>query len=105
MDREEEKNLQFIINKDDHARLRVKLYYDRMTQTKFFNHFIKAYLEDDPLIRQFMNEIASRRLGERSYKKRLKDQKEEKQTISDFALNDEEKENIFDLIERENEDI
>ena len=102
---DKKKNFFFRIEEDDHARLRVKLYYERITQTMFFNYFVKGFLEDDPLIKKFLNIKSSQRYDKKTQKKRIKDYENEQQTIKDFGLNDEEIENIFDILESENPDI
>jgi hypothetical protein len=50
--------------------------------------------------------IAERtKIYKRNIKTRKNDRKEESETIEDFALNEEDIKNIFDILERENPDI
>lgn len=99
------KKLIFSIDADDHARLRVKLQYDRMSQSMFFNVLVKAYLEEHPSIKILMDENAIKFADKKTIKQRIKDAKEHNQTIEDYGLNKQEISNIFDVIERESEDI
>ncbi len=66
---------------------------------------IDAYLKDNPSIRELILDINSKKLSKASKKKMLKDQKQKQEVIRDFALNEEEIENIFDAIEKENPDL
>ena len=109
MDNKEEnrKTIVFYIDEDTHARLRIQLRYDRLTQTMFFNFLIKGYLENNKHIRDYMDFIIAERtkIYKRNIKTRKNDRKEESETIEDFALNEEDIKNIFDILERENPDI
>jgi hypothetical protein len=102
---DKKKDLYFTINEDDHARLRIKLQYECMSQTMFFNAFVKGYLEDSSLIRRFLDAYSAQNLDTKTHKKRLKDTKEVNKTIEEYGLDKEEIANIFDILEMENEDI
>lgn len=99
------KKLIFSIDADNHARLRIKLQYERLTQSMFFNIVVKGYLEDDQNLKKFMNTVFETIDNKKTFKNRLKDTKEYNDTISDYALNKEEISNIFDIIQKESEDI
>lgn len=99
------KKLIFSIDADDHARLRIKLQYDRMSQSMFFNVLVKAYLEEHSAIKMLMDENAIKFSDKKTVKQRSKDTKEHNQTIEDYGLNKEEISKIFDILEKENEDI
>lgn len=99
------KKLIFSIDADDHARLRIKLQYDRMSQSMFFNVLVKAYLEEHPNLKSIMNENATKFADKKTLKQRSKDTKENNETIVNYGLNKEEISNIFDILEKENEDI
>lgn len=103
--KDRDKNILFYINEDLHARLRVQLFYDRLTQSKFINYVIKGYLNHNPHIRAFFDEIKIEKQTKRSKKNIIKDYKERQQTIEDFGLDDKEIQNIFDILESENPDI
>jgi hypothetical protein len=99
------KDLKFTISEDDHARLRVKLQYECMSQTMFFNAFVKGYLEDNNLVRNYLDVYTAQNLDAKTHKKRLKDTKDVDKTINEYALDKDEIANIFDILEKENEDI
>lgn len=99
------KKLIFSIDADDHARLRIKLQYDRMSQSMFFNVLVKAYLEEHPSIKLLMDQNAIKFADKKTVKQRIKDEKEYNQTVEDYGLNKEEISNIFDILEKENGDI
>ena len=99
------KKLIFSIDADDHARLRIKLQYDRMSQSMFFNALVKAYLEEDINLRIIMDKNAVRYSDKKTIKQRNKDTKEINNILSDYALSEEEISNIFDILEKENSDL
>ncbi len=99
------KKLVFNIDEDLHARFKIALYYDRMGQSTFIKHIIAGYLTNNYHIRNFIDEILAAKLSVAKKRNRKKDRQEEEQTINNFALNKEEIENIFDMIESENSDL
>lgn len=102
---DKQKHLIFSIDEDLHARLKIALYYDRMGQSQFIKHIIAGYLSNNKHLRDFMDEVLEKDLSLRKKKNRQKDRAEEAETIKNFALDKEEIENIFDLIESENPDL
>ena len=99
------KGLLFTIDEDLHARFKIALFYDRLGQSQFIKHIIAGYLTNNIHLRNFIDEILEKDLGKFKKRNRKKDRKEEAATINDFALNEEEVEDIFDLIESENPDL
>lgn len=99
------KKLIFSIDADDHAKLRIKLQYERMSQSMFFNCLVKGFLEEHPALKTFMDETAIKYIDSKSAKNRLKDTKETSETIEQYALDKDEISNIFDILEKENGDI
>ncbi len=100
-----EKRLIFTIDDDLHARFKIALRYDNLSQSAFIKYIIASYLANNVHIRNLVDEVIIDRLNKRKIKMRSKDRKETSKTINDFALNDEEIQNIFDLIESENPDL
>ena len=90
-----------------HADLKVRLYYDGLTQNEFFNLMISGYVKKDENIIKFIEnykEVSSRQ----SQKKRSKSKqftKKGRETQNQFALGDTEVENIFDMISKEHPDL
>ena len=103
--KDRDKNILFYINEDLHARLRVQLFYDRLTQSKFINYLIKGYLEHNPHIRAFFDEIKIDKQTKKSKKNIIKDYKERDEIIKEYALDENDIKNIFDILESENPDI
>lgn len=99
------KKLVLRIDDDLHARLKLALAYDGLSQNNLIKYIIAAYLAEDKNIRSFIEETVQTILSKRSIKNRKKDKQEKEETIKNFALNEAEIENIFDLIESENEDL
>jgi hypothetical protein len=99
------KKLIFSIDSDDHARLRIKLQYERMSQSMFFNCLVKGFLEDHPSIKSFMDDTAIKFSDSKTLKKRIKDTQENKETVEQYGLDQEEISNIFDILEKENGDL
>lgn len=102
----QDKQLKFTVDDEVHARFKIALFYDRMGQSVFIKHVIAGYLTNNKHIRAFVDEIvAKQNIGKNKMKNRQKDAEEEKETINDFALDKDEIENIFDMIESENPDL
>jgi hypothetical protein len=89
------------------ANLRIKLKFDDITKFWFFNEYVKAYLSDDPTLMPFIAKVKESSMLSRKFRlKKYKEIKKKEQDIIDrFGLNQNEIEDIFDLIEREKEDI
>lgn len=102
----QDKEIVFTIEDDVHARFKIALFYDRLGQSAFVKHVIAGYLDGNKHIRAFVNEIIEKKnIGKNKTKNRVNDAKEEAEVINDFALNEEEIENIFDIIESESQDL
>jgi len=108
MDNEKKDNRKaffFALEEDTHARLRIQLKYDQLTQTMFFNYIIKGYLDNNPHIRDYIDYAVADLRSKRINRNRKNDRKEEKKQIDTFLFDDEEIENIFDILESENPDL
>lgn len=86
-----------------HAKFRIQLRYDDLAQAKFFRICMEAYESRDPEFMAFL----TKRLNQTTRKKRniKKDNKEKKEVIENFALNEEEIKDIFDIIATENPEL
>jgi len=103
----QEKKISFLDKDKHHADLVVRLRHDGLTMSKFFRALIRGYIEQDYAIIDFIErfKISS---GSQSQKqaKIIKNLHEKGQEVKNkFALNDEEVENIFDLLEKEHPDL
>lgn len=103
---DKDKQLIFTIDEDTHAKFKIALFYDRMGQSAFIKHIIAAYMDGNKHIRAFIDELVEKQnIGKNKLKNRKKDAVEEERTINDYALNEDDIEDIFDIIERENPDL
>jgi hypothetical protein len=82
-----------------HAQLIIRLQHDGFTQAKFFRHLISAYIDGDPRIINYIDEV--KEMGEDRKRKSRTLKKKGDEMVEDFALTDGEVENIFDLLEEE----
>ncbi|QDP51304.1 MAG: hypothetical protein GOVbin630_2 [Prokaryotic dsDNA virus sp.] len=85
------------------ANLRIKLKFDDVTKFWFFNEYIKAYLLEDPTLMPFIEKIKQSSMLARKFrlKKAQELRKKEQDIINRFGLNQDDIEDIFDMIERE----
>ena len=90
-----------------HVELKIRLGHDDMTQSEFFRALVTGYLNKNELIIQYLD-------GHRENKKiqsKTKIQKsrklidEGKEVRQRFSLDDDERDNIFDLIAEEHPDL
>lgn len=100
-----QKELIFTIDDDLHARLKIALFYDRLGQSQFIRHIIAGYLTNNIHLRAYIDEVLAKDLSVAKKRNRRKDRIEEAETVKNFALDEEEIENIFDMIESENPDL
>ncbi len=87
-----------------HADLKVRLYYDGITQALFFRSMVTGYLDKDPAIIDFIQRLKEdQNIQSTKKRKASKDLIEEgKVTKKKFSiLGEDEVEDIFDMIERE----
>jgi predicted DNA-binding protein len=104
---EKTKKIIFTIPANDKAKFKVQLQYDSLTQAKFLRGMIDGYINRDE---DFMNFIAKMKgdtkvQSKAQLKKVEKNLVEMKQTKGAFALEDDEVENIFDMLEQEHPDL
>jgi len=104
---EKTKKIIFTIPANDKAKFKVQLQYDSLTQAKFLRGMIEGYINRDE---DFMNFVAkmkgdTKTQSKAQLKKVEKNLAEMKQTKGAFALEDDEVENIFDMLEREHPDL
>jgi|TARA_R100000008_G_C3508871_1_gene127739 hypothetical protein len=86
-----------------HADLKIRLRYDGLSMTTFFSEVVAAYLEKNENIMKFVGEI--REYSETKKQAILKTENKERDIINKFGLKEDEIEDIFDIIKRENPEI
>lgn len=91
------KKVIFKTSTKEHVDLKVKLKYDKINQTQFFNLCMKMYLQDNPLMREMINQTYKIATTLEVVKE---DQKELEDTKKKFGLEEDERQNIFDMMEK-----
>ena len=86
-----------------HAELKIKLHYDGLSQSEFFREIVSTYLEEDPLIIEVVDGIKEKINRQKSRQRDItkKERQMASQPKENFALNQDEVESIFDLLEKE----
>jgi hypothetical protein len=84
------------------GKLKIQLAYDNLTQSAFFKLIIDSYLNRDERVISLLEEANPVKYNKA---KRKKDRLETKKTITDFALEENDLEDIFDIIAKENPDL
>jgi len=85
-----------------HADLKIRLHYDEIKIKEFFNKMVKAYINKDENITAFIEKLKEQKSISKTKRQKVKlMNKKEKETINKFALNKNEIENIFDILEKE----
>ena len=100
-----EKKIVFNETDNRHAELKIKLHYDGLKQGEFFRSVIEAYLSEDENMIKFISSYKEKnnKQGKRQRTLVNKERKEAKDTKSKFALDKNDIESIFDLLEKETE--
>jgi hypothetical protein len=94
----------FYLTDHQHARLVAKLQYDEIKQAAFLIALIDAYVDDDPDIRRFVEKSTSFKLKEATKKQHAKERRKIALEEYKFNLPQEELDNIFDILENEEND-
>ena len=84
---------------DHHIQMKIRLLYDGLTQSEFFRSYVEAYVNGDPYILEFVENIKKSK-GKRNIKKLTKTKKLQelaREIESQFGLSDVEIRSIFDL--------
>lgn len=104
---EKTKKVIFSIPENDKAKFKVQLQYDSLTQVQFFKGVMGAYLNKDESFMNFINELKGRleTQSQPQRKKATRGLAEGRETNKKFALDDNELENIFDILEQEHPDL
>ena len=104
---ENEKKIVFADTDDKHANLIVRLRHDGLTQKQFFQYMISCYINKDvrmvDMIDDFKLQLAKQGKRKIATTRKLIDKGIEIE--KSFVLSDEDKEGIFDLLEKEIGDL
>jgi len=89
-----------------HAELKIRLHYDEIKIRDFFNETIKAYLEKDENIINFIEKIKEKKNISKTRRNKIKKaNKKQKNTIKKFSLDKGDIEDIFDILQKEHPDL
>ena len=90
-----------------HARLKIRLEYDGLSQAEFFRSLITGYLENDKSVMEYITRYKenNKKLSKRNLKYQTKDIEIADDLLGQFGIGDEELENIFDVIAKSNPDL
>ena len=91
------------------AELKIRLQHDGISQAQFFRGIVTGYLMQDGDVLSYVDKLkTSKNIGNRS-KKSIKEERElintGKEQLDKLALGDDEIDNIFDILEKENPDL
>lgn len=100
---EDRKKITFYDSPDRQAKLKIRCDFDEITQSQFFRMMMTGYIEGDELIYEFIKSCKERySIQGQAKRAKVEQLKNAAQKISkQFALGDEEVEDIFDIIEME----
>ena len=85
-----------------HADLKIRLHYDGIRQGEFFRAIVQGYINGEEGIVSYIEKYKQKK--QKSYSN-SEMSKKTKKTIESFGLDEDEIENIFDLIAREQEGL
>jgi hydroxylamine reductase (hybrid-cluster protein) len=104
---ESKKKIIFTVLERQKEDFKVRLQYDGLTQANFFRAVMAGYLEKDEDLMKYLNSFKAKNgihnIPQR--KKVMKGIEEAKKTKNLFALDDDEVENIFDILESEHPEL
>tara|TARA_R110001583_G_scaffold153277_1_gene305039 strand:+ start:19 stop:360 length:342 start_codon:yes stop_codon:yes gene_type:complete len=91
------------------AELKIRLQHDGISQAQFFRGIVTGYLMQDGDVLSYVDKLkTSKNIGNRT-KKSIKEERElintGKERLDKLSLGDDEIENIFDILEKQNPDL
>ena len=89
------------------ADLKIRLAHDELSQAHFFRSMVSGYLEKDPDFLSYIDKIKLQKgsKNKKEIKQTRKLIKSGKEKAASLGLDEEEKQSIFDILERENPDF
>jgi|TARA_A100001515_G_scaffold141986_1_gene139885 regulatory protein YycH of two-component signal transduction system YycFG len=98
----EPKKVVFYESPDQHARLLIQLFYDNLKQGEFFRAIVNGYASGDKDLFRFIQNYKLNNGANKTQRKTvIKEQEMRKDLENKFALDQEEIEDIFDILEEE----
>ena len=104
---ENKKKIMFYDTDGRHAKLKIKLQYEGLTQTEFFRALVTGFLDEDPSIVEFVEEYKEKQgVQSKRQRKIIADERAAAVTTNkNYALDDEELSDIFDIIQKEHPEL
>ena len=101
----ERKKIMFYEAPDKQTRFRIRCQHDGLSQSQFFRLVLRGYIEDDPLVSQFLQNCKEKFniQGKSKINKIERFKKAAEQNKNKFSLKEEEIESIYDLLEVDGE--
>ena len=99
----DKKQICFDGNAKTHADLKIRLHNDDIKIKDFFNEVVEAYINRNIHIVDFIEELKEKKKVSKNIS--AKERKNRKDIISQFGLNKNEIEDIFDIIEKEHPNL
>jgi len=105
--RKAEKQVCFEDFDKNHADLKIRLHYDGLKQNEFFRLMMKKYINKDINIMKIIDEYKEQKGNQSKMNRKKSKQLIEKGRVKEqqFALNNDEVESIFDLLEKEHPEL
>ena len=100
------KKVTFEEDDDQHARMVVRLRYDRLTQGNFFRGLVKLYVDNDLDMARVIEKIKLEKstMGKRKRQNSRKEIEQGEQLMEELGLSKSERNFIYDLIEEDFEE-
>ena len=92
------KKFVFYDDDDTHARLIAKFMEDGLKQSKFFKAIVKAYIDDDPDIRRWIDNNPQHKISKRSQRIRKREARKIELQNTNFNLEENQVDEIFDIL-------
>ena len=101
-----QKKVVFYEAEDKHAKLLIRLHYDSLKQGEFFRALVRGYVEGDEDIFNFVQKYKTENLKrKRQISIAGRERNGSKHVAKIFSLSDNEREELFDILEEERSDI
>lgn len=97
------KKIVFTENDHRQAQLVIKLQHEGMTQSAFFRHLITGFIEGDPRLVEYIDEVKNQSKARKSKTKKLRDQG--KQLTMECGFSEQQVHDLFDIIAEEHPDL
>lgn len=100
------KKVLFEEDDEQHARMIIRLRYDKLTQGNFFRGLVKLYVDNDLDMARVIEKVKIERstMGKRKRAKSVKEMEQGENMMEDLGLSNNEKNFIYDLIEEDFEE-